>query len=114
MRAWTRIVTLVLIAGAVVAVAWVLSAPSTTRTPIGGAVPDEHGLRVSLTFSSCEALDRIDVAEDSRQVRLTAYLRGRGSCGQDPMTTQTVPVPLKTPLRDREVVDGATGRRLTL
>ncbi|MFF5226560.1 hypothetical protein [Dactylosporangium sp. NPDC000521] len=98
-------------------VRWLTRGPDTTTTPITSvatAAGDGPELEVSLTYSSCHELDRIDVAENSRTVTLTARLRSRapGSCGTVPTTTKTTPVPLKAPLDHRTVVDGTTGSPL--
>ncbi|MEV4131282.1 hypothetical protein AB0J72_03860 [Dactylosporangium sp. NPDC049742] len=95
-------------------VRWLTRGPGTTTTPIASvatAAGNSPELEVSLTYSSCDALDHIDVAEDARTVTLTAHLRSRApdSCGTVPTTTTSTPVPLKAPLDRRTVVDGATG-----
>lgn len=103
---------------AAVAVVWLARTPDTARAPLTpvpiaavGVVPlpDGRTVNVHLTYSSCQEFDRVDVAEDARTVRLTAYVHDLPSCGTVPTTSQVVPVWLSSPLWDRTVVDGDTG-----
>ncbi len=99
---------------AAVAVAWPARAPDDVRRiPIDSAADatDEAVVTVWLTYSSCDELLRIDVAEDARTVRLFALVHDRPSptCGTSPITRQVVEVRLARPLEARSVVDGDTG-----
>ncbi|GIG48671.1 hypothetical protein [Dactylosporangium siamense] len=95
-----------------VAAAWPLRAePPAKRISIDAVYADGSALRVHLTFSSCDQVDRIDVVEEARAVRLSAYVRDRPSptCGTAPIDQLTVDVRLNDALDDRSVVDDATG-----
>jgi hypothetical protein len=104
------------LAVAAVAVLWVTHTddagrPARSPVPIEvvGERADGHTVLVHLRYSSCQEFDRIDVAEDARTVRLTAYVRDVPWCGTVPETSQVVPAWLGGPLAGRTVVDGRTG-----
>src|SRR4051794_6115667 len=83
---------------------------SAEQISIDAVYGDGSALRVHLTFSSCDQLDRVDVVEESGVVRLSAYVRDRPSptCGTAPIDQLTVDVRLQDALGDRSVVDDAT------
>jgi hypothetical protein len=114
-RTVIRLALLVIPLVVVAAAWWASRAPGTTPIPIdwvdGTAARAE--LRVSLTFSSCTAIDHVDVAEDPRTVRVTVHVHDLQTCGTDPVERRVEEVRLDGPLGDRAVVDGSTGATLT-
>lgn len=79
------------------------------------AVPDKSAVRVEgtlMTGPPCNVIGRTDVAETGTQVTITLWAGARPDAKCDgPQTTVQYPfvieVPLKEPLGNREVVDGA-------
>jgi hypothetical protein len=102
---------LVLAVGVVAGVLFSQQGPAERRIAIDAVYADQQTLRVHLTYSSCDELDRVDVAEDDRAVRVSAYVHDRPepSCGTAPIDRRIVDVRLHQPVGERSVVDAETG-----